>query len=61
MDVNGITRCNVDRSQTIPKSLVLALQKRKGRTEWLVSLRAASLTVKMHSQWVSTCLDKWFT
>lgn len=61
MDVNGITRCNADRSQTIPKSLVLALQKRKGRTEWLVSLRAASLTVKTHSQWVSTCLDKWFT
>lgn len=38
-----------------------ALQTQEGWTEWLVSLHAASLTIKMHSQWVSTCLDKWFT
>ena len=41
----------------IPKCLVFALQKKEG----LVLLRVASLTIKMHSQWVSTCLDKWFS
>lgn len=61
MDVDGVTQYNAERSQTIPKCLVFALQKKEGRTERFVSLHAASLTIKMHSQWVSTCLDKWFT
>lgn len=47
--------------QMIHKCRGFALQTKEGWTELLVSLHAASMTIKMHSQWVSTCLDKWFT
>lgn len=42
-------------------NVLFELQKKEGCTEWFISVYATSLTIKMHSYWVSTCLDKWFT
>lgn len=61
MDVNGVTQCNAEWSKMVAKYLVFSLQKKEGRTEWFISLYAASLTIKPHSQWLSTCLDKWLS
>lgn len=60
MDVDGVTQCNAEWSQMIPKCLVFALQKKEGRT--VVSITACcTFDHKNAFPVVGTCLDKWFT